>query len=169
MRLKLYSWRNSQASPFLHKPRSQCLQTVAKRSRSRGCVGNCFGGWKFRSDGVVCRSGQWRGPRGQPAGVSDSLHIWSSIIRGVQSVTHAQSIIRKSTPLSSLMPSSFFMKSSSGKLFWWNWGCMISLSADGPVSGFAIVWDWFVAMKSTSQKCDQGRAGRFRMLSQRRL
>lgn len=78
MRRRLYSCKNSHASPFLHSPLNQCLQTVERRSRSRGCVGSTRGAWKFCEDGVVWRRGQCVGPRGQPAGVSANRHIWSS-------------------------------------------------------------------------------------------
>lgn len=78
MRLRLYSCKNSQASLFLHSPRSQCLQTVDWRCCSRGCADTCLGAWKFCGAGSVCRRGQCKGPNGHPEAVRARRQIWSS-------------------------------------------------------------------------------------------
>ena len=58
--LRLYSCMNSQLLPFLHNPRSQCLQTVLAWAER----GNWGAGRKLRGEAVVWRRGQAE-PRGQ--------------------------------------------------------------------------------------------------------
>lgn len=55
-------------------------------------------------------------------------------------------------PLSSLIPSSLLMYDSSAKLFWWNWGRMMSRNAEGPASGL-------LAMVVMSERAMSGHRG----------
>jgi hypothetical protein len=63
---------------FLQSPRSQCLQTVLSRSRSRGWLGIGLGPLKLASAGSVCLSGQRAAPSGHPSGARLSRQIWRS-------------------------------------------------------------------------------------------
>jgi hypothetical protein len=65
MRRRLYSWRNSHISPFLHRPRNQCLQTrlVQLLAGASMLAADAYTYLLYDED-TWCLSGQ-RLPRGQ--------------------------------------------------------------------------------------------------------